>query len=370
MNILIIAGEVSADLYAHELAKAIILQNKKTNIIGIGGKKLKKISHHFIEDITASHAIGFTETIFQPKKITICLKKLKKYLSQNKIDKDKAIIIDFGKYSSIVAKLLQTYHIPIITFITPNFWIWRNFSKAKKLIHYSEKIITIFQDEYNFYKNLNAPVYYFGHPLATMIQPNLLQQDPTRKSIGLFPGSRKQELNYLLLPILKTAKILQKEDPKTQFYLSVSTEIFYNRIQKAIQNQHLKNIHCIIENPLEVYKHSTIIITGAGTSSLEAMLYQKPTIVLGALSAISYFIGRKILRLNIPYIALPNIITHQSLIPEFVQKKIIPAPIAQKAIELFHPVTQKQWQEKFNLIRTLTTHPQNPFEETAKLIFL
>lgn len=365
MKILIIAGEISADLYAHELAKAIITQNKNATIIGIGGKKLKSLSHHFIDDITTCHAVGLTETLFQPQKITTCIKKLKDYLSQNKIDK--AIIIDFGKYSTTFAKPLQKNHISIITFITPNFWIWRSTSKAKKLMQYSEKIITIFQEEYKFYKKLNAPVYYFGHPLTIMIPPNTLPIQSNQKSIGLFPGSRKQELNYLLEPILKTAKILQNQDKKIEFYLSVSNEKFYNIIQEKIQKLSFENIHCIIENPLEVYTKSTIVITGAGTSSLEAMLYQKPVIVLGALSTISYFIGRKILKLNIPYIALPNIITNQTLVPEFVQEKIIPAAIAQKAQELLHPMIQKQWQEKFNLIRSLTSHPQNPFEETAKL---
>ena len=68
MNILIIAGEVSGDLYASHLAKEL-KQNSTTTIYAIGGDQLKKHADTFIFSSTHNHAVGiesrFTKTHFR-----------------------------------------------------------------------------------------------------------------------------------------------------------------------------------------------------------------------------------------------------------------------------------------------------------------
>lgn len=362
-----IAGEISGDQYAYELSKAIQSNHPDIHIIGIGGSKLASIADIFLDDPTTDHVIGMLERFFQPKAIRKTLAILDRFLSNHPIDA--AVIIDFGELSFAFGELLAKYHIPVLTFITPNFWLWKSRLKVKKLMRYSQHIVTIFPEEYQFYRSLQAPVSFFGHPLVTQIPTTATSPIPKTRSIGLFPGSRNQELDCLLEPILQTAEILLKQDPSIQIYLSISNKLFYDRIWKAILAHRLDlSIQIVLDHPQEVYKLSKVIITAAGTVSLEAMLYHRPIIVLGALSPLTYWICTHILRLKIPFVSLPNIVTQSPCVPEFIQSQIIPKNIAKTAMDLLETAQKPEWSKKFQTIRTLLSTGKNPFEETARLI--
>ena len=107
------------------------------------------------------------------------------------------IIIDFPNYNFFIANIIQPFNCRIITFITPNFWIWNHTRLGQQLAQYSDDIITIFNQEHAFYSQL-APskTHYFGHPLTIDYQPPA--PVPAKPIIGIFPGSRVSEItNHL-----------------------------------------------------------------------------------------------------------------------------------------------------------------------------
>ena len=61
MNILIIAGEVSGDIYGGHLATYFLRKNKDVPLFSIGGKCLKKHSFSFLYDSVSLSSIGVYE---------------------------------------------------------------------------------------------------------------------------------------------------------------------------------------------------------------------------------------------------------------------------------------------------------------------
>ena len=62
-----------------------------------------------------------------------------------------------------------------------------------------------------------------------------------------------------------------------------------------------------------------IVLLASGTAALEAALLGKPMVAAYRVSPLTYGIVSGFSLLKIPYITLPNLLTNQPLIPEFIQ---------------------------------------------------
>ena len=166
-RILLVSGELSGDLYQAALSRELKRQNQKLEIVGVGGDPIASVVDTHIVNTTGNSAIGLKGAIFQRSFFKKIEAGIMAYAKENKVDK--AIIIDFQHHNFALAKLLQNLNIPIYTFITPNFWLWKDKKQGQKLADYSRKVITITNREYEFYKSITDRVVYLGHPLFSML---------------------------------------------------------------------------------------------------------------------------------------------------------------------------------------------------------
>ncbi|RAP31390.1 hypothetical protein DID76_02830 [Candidatus Marinamargulisbacteria bacterium SCGC AG-414-C22] len=364
MNILIIAGEVSGDLYASKLATALKENNPTCTIYGIGGQKLKSNCDHFIFESAYSHGIGLSQQFHKKKFKKNLLTSIYNTISTTSITK--AIIIDFQHYNTLIAKTLQQKSIQIHTFITPNFWMWKAHKQAAKIKQYSHHIFTIFKKEYDFYKKDHNNVYYFGHPLSELCQPPKKVPHKNKLLITFFPGSRKQEFDLYLSKMIKSIKPISILYPEAEFQISVSAKQFENKITKVLKKYKPPKTtitHCPTK---ELLNKTDILISASGSATLEAILYNIPLLVLAALPPITYFFARYIIRVNLNYIALPNFLVNQDIIPELVQHKITVQNIVKK---LSHLINNKEnILKKYTIVKDNISKKPNIFDNIAKKI--
>ena len=150
MTMVLIAGEQSSDEYGAKLIHSIRQAFPQVHIAVIGGTSMEKAADECIANITHHSPVGIVEQVWHRRKYHRVLDALERYCESNRIHR--VLIMDFPHYHHKVAKIIQPYSIPIYTFITPHFWIWKDKKMAKTIADYSQKIFTIFEEEYELYR--------------------------------------------------------------------------------------------------------------------------------------------------------------------------------------------------------------------------
>jgi len=97
---------------------------------------------------------------------------------------------------------------------------------------------------------------------------------------------------------------------------------------------------------------SDIIVLASGTATLEAMLLNRPMVVLYKGSFISYYIAKKLIKIK--QVSLPNILADKILVPEFIQDAATPENIANSIEDyLLHPEKINDLQAEFTAIHQI-----------------
>jgi lipid-A-disaccharide synthase len=83
---------------------------------------------------------------------------------------------------------------------------------------------------------------------------------------------------------------------------------------------------------------SDAILLTSGTASLEAMLVKRPTVVAYKMSPLTFAIAKRIIK--VPYIALPNLLANQCIMPEFIQDQVNPEMMGKQILTYLNQPTK------------------------------
>ena len=306
MNILIICGETSANQYGAHLAQALNALGHKAYSFGDSHLALHTIQLLPINPV--EHSVNIGSWGLKRHR----LKTMALVLKESKISFDRAVIIDFPGYNFKIANLLQSFNISISTFITPNFWLWNQQRLGKKLLAYSDHVITIFEQEFKFFSRINSnKSFYFGHPL--LLEPSKPNTSPqNRTTIGLFPGSRKSEIKDHLPVMLN---IIDRLPADYTVKIVCNNNHLLPYIEQCLHPQQKRTIDIIYElsGPMDY------ALTAPGTNTLRLALIDVPMTIIGQLPFWIYAFAKLFMRINIKYIGLPNVIMNQLVCPEYVR---------------------------------------------------
>jgi lipid-A-disaccharide synthase len=375
MNLLILTGEVSGDLYGATLARFLKQAHSHLTIEALGGEALKAVADRFLLETAYGHAVGIAG-IFQSAFRIQALKKTLKEAYQRS-PWDAVILVDFQHYNFKLAPFFQALNVPIFTFITPNFWIWGSVSGAKKVAAYSHSIFTIFEKEYALYRDLHPRVYYLGHPLVDVVAQdvNSMTRKPVKGlwDLALMPGSRMQEIEMLLPKMMQTALLLKQRLPHLKVHLAVSTPRFLPQIEAILAQYPEVSVQQWQDQKKDLFAVSDFMICASGSVTLEAILYRVPIGVFCALPALTYWIAYWILglRKKMPWISLPNIIGDKEIAPEWVQSDIDPPRVAKDILSRFENDPEAGWVLGYQEVIHSMKPGESPMEAVAcKLITL
>jgi lipid-A-disaccharide synthase len=352
MRIFISTGEVSGDLQGAMLVDALYRQAASQNIaleiVALGGKKMVASGAKLLADTTAIGSVGLLEALpfVIPTWQIQC--RTKEYL-QDYLP-DILVLIDYAAPNIAIANYVQQNlpQIKIIYYIAPQDWAVPMLGNAPKIVKLVDKILAIFPEEANYFKEQKAQVDWVGHPLLDRIidapskqqARNLLNIKSEQKIITLLPASRRQEIKYMLPIIMEAARIIQDKIPDLQFIIPVSLPIYREAIEREIR---LHNLAAkIIENQtLEAIAAADLAITKSGTVNLELALLNIPQVVLYRIHPLTAWIGRNILNIDIPYMSPPNLILNREIVPELQQEAANVNNIVDRTLELLLDVDRQ-----------------------------
>ncbi len=333
-TIMIIAGEPSGDVHGAHLVNAIKKKTPDLTFFGIGGDSLKAVGVKIVVHADKLSVMGFTEVFIKIPLILNCLKIAKQTLVNKK--PDLLILIDFPDFNLRMAAFAKKQGVKVLYYISPQVWAWRS-GRVKKIAKIVDHLAVILPFEKKYYKSHDIAVTYVGHPLMDNYlckeKNNSLKNRDNKNIVGLFPGSRKSEIETLLPIMLNTCIIIAKNIGKTEFLLSVAPSTDKGMMLAAVRPyKGMIDIKLISEKADKVLNRSTLCIAVSGTVTLEAAILETPMIIIYKCSTINYFLG-KILA-NIKHIGLANIIADKTIVPELIQKDATPKKIAKEACRL------------------------------------
>ncbi|MCL4321456.1 MAG: lipid-A-disaccharide synthase [Deltaproteobacteria bacterium] len=368
-KVLIIAGELSGDIFASGLIKYIKKIKPEAMYYAMGGENLKSEGAELIAGIDDLAVMGFTEVICKIKTIKRVLKNVSNWIRLNK--PDVIILVDFPSFNFKIAKLSHKLKIPVVYFIPPKIWASR-YKRINFIKKYIKFVIVIFPFELEIYKKAGIEAYYFGNPLYELEYKQEMQTKERSRNypvISFLPGSRKTELKYHANRIVKSLQLIKSAYKDAFFIFPFRKGIDSSPVLHVLKKKNIpQDWYIITDSVNDALVLSDIIVAASGTASLEAGFYKKPVIIVYYLNFLTYLIAKVLVRIK--YIGLINIMANKLVIPELIESKFTPQNVFMEIDKILRDDSYKNsiTDEISNVISTLKTHV-NPLEASANLIY-
>jgi lipid-A-disaccharide synthase len=330
VKILISAGEASGEMYGAELIEALRRRDAGIEFFGVGGPRMRAAGCDTIVDAKELAVVGITEILSHLRKIYGLFNHLIAEADRRK--PGLGVVIDAPAFNWRVARQLHKRGIPVVYYVCPQFWAWRQ-GRVKLLRKYISKALVIFPFEEKFYRDRGVDATFVGHPLAELPHPSieradyaaLYQIDPAKHWITIMPGSRVKEVRMNLPTILDAVKRL---GPSCEYLLPVAPTIDREILQQRIGKVRVT----LVPESLPALWHSRAGIIASGTATVEAAMMATPFVMVYRVSALTYLLGKP--RIKVPHFAMVNLIAEEEVVPELVQQDFTAENIVYRINEL------------------------------------
>ena len=336
-EILIVAGETSGDLHGANLARELWKLDSSLILYGVGGEKMARAGVKLYFDIVGLAGVGLTEVF---KNLTRLHKIFKELLSIIEKSKLKAmILIDFPEFNLRLAKAVRKFNIPIVYYISPQVWAWRR-GRVKTISRYIKKMLVIFPFEEEFYRKLDIPVEFVGHPLLDVVNfrrnqemvKEMLRVPREKVVVGLLPGSRESEIKRHLPIMLEAAEIIAETMPQVEFVLLCNSSLPEKLFTNIMNTKDKPAVRLLPGRTSEIMDAAELILVASGTATLEAACHSCPMVIIYKISFLTWLFVRPLIR--VPYVGIVNLIAKEKIVPEYLQFQARPKAIAQECLTL------------------------------------
>lgn len=333
-KIMFSAGEPSGDLHGESLAKAVKKLAPDAELIGFGGPKMAAAGVRLRSDMSEYTVMGVVEVIKNLRRILGLLNDLTSFMKEEK--PDILVLIDYPDFNWRLAARAKKLGIPVFSYIPPSAWAWRK-GRAKKCSALADELAAIFPFELPVYQAAGGNITFQGNPLIDTVKPSMEKSKarsffavPEGKApVLLIPGSRKQEINMLLPPMLETVKLLKNDNPELVFYLPVAPGIDRRLIEEKFTAAGISygdcgkgqiDVYLATDKTYDLMNIAKFAMATSGTVVMEAAIIGLPCVVLYRMAALNYMIGK--LLVDITYFSLPNLLLNRLIQPELLQDEV------------------------------------------------
>ena len=345
-KLFIITGELSGDLHAATVVEELKKTMPDLEIEGIGGQHMANAGVKIFKDHSKMGVVGLSfKALFDHIKLA---KEIIDYLN-NSFKPDLVLLVDYGGFNLRIAKILKKYNFETFYYISPQVWASRK-HRVSKIRKYIDKLMVIFPFEERFYKKQNITAKYVGHPLVSQLYFGYQKEDfirennlnENKKIVGVFPGSRKFELSYMMPIYAQAIREIYDHQKKIQFCISQAENMSEEFLNKYIDDLRYEGIDIKLikgQNHALLACSDALILT-SGTVTLEAAMYETPMCVCYKGPLPFYWIYLAVR--HISKVSLPNIVADKDIVQEFIQHRAQPELIASEILSLLHNQTKRE----------------------------
>lgn len=269
--------------------------------------------------------------------------------------------IDYPGLNLRLARSARRQGRRVLYYIAPQVWAWRE-GRAAKLRRDCDRVLTVLPFEAALLERHGVRTDFVGHPLLDATRPpdggtgagpragstgphaasgsSAASGDRTSgpgRVIGLFPGSRAQEVRCMLPVFAGAARQLARRHPDLDFIIARPPHLPESLYAGAGFRT---------AGAREATARSWAALTKSGTITLELALAGVPMVVGYRMGRVEWAIGRRLVR--VPSIVLVNLVAEAPVVPEFLQDRLT----AERAAEVLEGLLGEEAPARREMLRS------------------
>lgn len=322
-EILFVAGEVSGDLHAASVARALVARGAGYHLVGVGGDAMRDAGVELLEHVERLAVMGVIEVLPHLARHWALRARLRRRIRTGNVAL--VILVDYPTFNMKVAEAATEAGVPVLYYITPQVWAWgadrlarlsRTVTMAAPILPFEERLL----------KDHKINATFVGHPLMDRVSA-MPDRASARAALGLgatdsvlvlFPGSRDQEIERHLDIFVATARELQRRIPNLNVIVSLAPHVTLDPVRCPFP--------AVRSASFTVLRAADAALCKSGTTTLEAAVAGCPLVVAYRTSPVTYVAAKWLVK--IPNIGLVNVVAGRRVAPEFVQDALEPRAVA------------------------------------------
>jgi lipid-A-disaccharide synthase len=329
-RIFISAGEPSGDLHGAGVVRALQARYPDAVIDALGGPLMAQAGARVRYPMEGLAAFGVVEIVAKLGAHVRLLRALRADFRARLYDL--VILIDYPGFHLRVAEAARSSGTKVLYYIAPQLWAWRP-ERARRLAAAVDRLAVVLPFEQLFFGRLGLRSEYVGHPLVDR-GPGPGREEararlgiaPATKVLGIFPGSRAQEVRRLWIPFREAALTLLREGRCDRILVAGTPTGEYPDPGP---------VEILQDDPLGLLAAADAALAKSGTTTLEAALADTPMVVAYKVHPLTWLMFQRVR--TVRWVSLVNLVAEREVVPEMLQDRADSVQLADALRPLLDP---------------------------------
>ena len=374
-TIMLVVGEPSGDVTGAELMRALKSLAPAAQLVGVGGPAMRAEGLESLFPLDATSVMGLREVVPRIPAILARVKQAADFALATR--PDLVVLIDSPDFTHLIARRMKRADRSLRTanYAPPQVWGSRP-GRARRMARYMDAVLTLLPFEAPHFARHGIETHFVGYPVIGRAREMTGGVEFRRKHgiapdaplLAVLPGSRRNEIRFILPPFRDAVRILAREIPGLVCVMPTIGHVA-PLVREAARDWPAPVY--VVEAEAEKFASfdaADVALAASGTVTTELALAGTPMVVGYRMGALTYQIAKRFVR--VPHIVLINLILGREAIPEFIQARCAPAPLAAAVKRLFTDERARAAQRKDmeEAMRALGLGGESPSLRAAKAI--
>lgn len=339
MRIGLVAGETSGDLLGAGLIKELTTLAPAARFEGVAGPAMQAAGCEAWESSEALAVMGLIEPLKEiPRLLSLRRTLLRRWTEE---PPDAFVGIDAPDFNLGLEARLRERGVRTAHYVSPSVWAWRQ-GRIRKIARAADLVLCLLPFEKAFYDRHDVAAEFVGHPMADRT-PADLDKLQARSALGIeaervvavLPGSRLSEVTRLGPVFASACARLAASDPGLGFAAPMTSDNIRQLFSAQLNAVGTTVGFTLTDGDAQtVMAAADVVLLASGTATLQAALLGRPMVAAYRIAPVTYAIMKYLRLLKVPHFTLPNLLTSEPLVPEYLQGAASPEALANAVSDL------------------------------------
>lgn len=327
-SVFISAGEASGDRYAGRLAGELRRRVSGVRLTGLGGSRMAEAGVERLAGLDELAVMGVVEVLGSLPTILRLRQRVRRRLVREPVDL--LVAVNYPGFNLPLCRFAARRGMPVLYYAPPQVWAWRP-GRARAVAEHSDLVCTVLPFAAEPFERAGADVEFVGHPLldeAGGERADGRHRGDEKPVLGLFPGSRRQEVGALLPPMVEAARRLRRVRPELRVRVARASDV-------PVADYRTPGEPLELAAAGSLARRATAALAASGTVTLELALHDTPMAVAYRTHPVTWEIARRMVRVE--HVSLVNLVHGSRLVPELLQGEATGGAMADAVAPMLEP---------------------------------